>query len=306
MDGFPSFDNYNSMFRGGFAAHMAMNQLDLAKQFAEQKRRENESNIEAKTLANQFAQQRNPLLIDEQKLKLNELQRNDQLEAEGFQDTREAQKRKFALKLSEDKIKELEQVAQLNLYDADPEKQKKGLALLNMHKDFVKFREQEAERRITAKQENDAKIELEKLKGSNRIDLAKMNNQAKANLKAQGKRDLDLVTSGKVSPANAAAAYYARAMASSDEEERNTLLGIASTMEALARSTRAPADPTAGRPNIPGLPVNPAADLAIKPSVSLGQSQVPSRQAPQVGTVVRGYRFKGGDPANQANWEKVN
>ena len=36
----------------------------------------------------------------------------------------------------------------------------------------------------------------------------------------------------------------------------------------------------------------------------LGQA-TPSSVGPQPGTVENGYRFKGGDPSNQANWEPV-
>jgi hypothetical protein len=36
------------------------------------------------------------------------------------------------------------------------------------------------------------------------------------------------------------------------------------------------------------------------------QSSAPARRtvAPPVGTVVNGYRFRGGDPNNQNNWER--
>jgi hypothetical protein len=60
--------------------------------------------------------------------------------------------------------------------------------------------------------------------------------------------------------------------------------------------------------------VNKMDDLAARASqlIQGGNPQMPEANkigasvAPQVGTVSKGYRFKGGDPANQASWEKVN
>jgi hypothetical protein len=36
-----------------------------------------------------------------------------------------------------------------------------------------------------------------------------------------------------------------------------------------------------------------------------GTAPAPSQGAPAVGTVMQGYRFKGGNPADRNNWEKV-
>jgi hypothetical protein len=40
-------------------------------------------------------------------------------------------------------------------------------------------------------------------------------------------------------------------------------------------------------------------------STSVGNAGTPGQNAPKIGDVQQGYRFKGGDPSNQANWEKV-
>lgn len=48
---------------------------------------------------------------------------------------------------------------------------------------------------------------------------------------------------------------------------------------------------------------NRLAELRAQQSAYLGGGQ--QAQAPQVGTVKNGYRFKGGNPADQKNWEKV-
>ncbi len=46
-------------------------------------------------------------------------------------------------------------------------------------------------------------------------------------------------------------------------------------------------------------------DMPPAQSTSDQQRAQPMQRVPQVGDVVKGYRFKGGDPRNKANWEKV-
>jgi hypothetical protein len=49
-------------------------------------------------------------------------------------------------------------------------------------------------------------------------------------------------------------------------------------------------------------------DRLFAPSVPAAapsqQQAAPAKPAPKVGTIVKGYKFKGGDPANKKNWEK--
>jgi hypothetical protein len=45
-------------------------------------------------------------------------------------------------------------------------------------------------------------------------------------------------------------------------------------------------------------------DAIVRAKLGMSSSQEQTA-APQPGTVDSGYRFKGGDPANQANWEKI-
>jgi len=45
-------------------------------------------------------------------------------------------------------------------------------------------------------------------------------------------------------------------------------------------------------------------DTQTREVVPMGQAAQP-QGAPTAGQVVSGYRFKGGDPSNQKNWEKV-
>ena len=74
---------------------------------------------------------------------------------------------------------------------------------------------------------------------------------------------------------------------------------------------RAPAAPGAPpAPAAPGAPPAPAAPGAPRapgaPAAPGGQQRpAAAPAAPAVGTVVNGYRFKGGDPANEANWERL-
>jgi hypothetical protein len=66
----------------------------------------------------------------------------------------------------------------------------------------------------------------------------------------------------------------------------------------------------ASRNNIQTNLIDPAISLRDSLAEKYGlpatkKVEAPSSNAPAVGTVMKGYRFKGGDPSQQANWEKV-
>jgi hypothetical protein len=46
-------------------------------------------------------------------------------------------------------------------------------------------------------------------------------------------------------------------------------------------------------------------EQGFKPSPVRPQATPPSRPLPKAGTVQDGYRFKGGNPAEQSSWEKI-
>jgi len=69
----------------------------------------------------------------------------------------------------------------------------------------------------------------------------------------------------------------------------------------LTRSYRQTAGAQPPAPAAPGAPRAPGAPAA--PGGQQRPAAAPA--APAVGTVVNGYRFKGGDPANEANWERL-
>ena len=51
-------------------------------------------------------------------------------------------------------------------------------------------------------------------------------------------------------------------------------------------------------------PINPS-ELKFPPASSYADQESAARQAPEVGAIVDGYKFKGGDPGQQSNWEQV-
>lgn len=51
--------------------------------------------------------------------------------------------------------------------------------------------------------------------------------------------------------------------------------------------------------------VSQQATNAPQPQINAPQTGAPSTKGPAVGTVSKGYKFKGGNPADKANWEKV-
>ena len=51
-------------------------------------------------------------------------------------------------------------------------------------------------------------------------------------------------------------------------------------------------------------PINPS-ELKFPPASSYADQESAARQAPEVGAIVDGYKFKGGDPGQPSNWEQV-
>jgi hypothetical protein len=110
----------------------------------------------------------------------------------------------------------------------------------------------------------------------------------------------------------------AKSVKESQDIYRNTLNQLGSRYSGLEHQRmepvlppRAPAAPGAppapAAPGAPPAPAAPGAPPAPGAPAAPGGQQRPAAApaAPAVGTVVNGYRFKGGDPANEANWERL-
>lgn len=218
--------------------------------------------------------------------------------------------REAVTKLKDSDLKDLEREAQRLSYSTNPEERAIGLDLMQQHKDFVKIRATGVENRKTASQAQTHAKELEKYKAEQKAALEKQ----KSTSRKTTSKTVEEQLAGAKNYAQAqnilmTAAYEARA--SGDAELAQHFFTRANEIQAIkdrdaaAKLAGAPGpmlDPTTGafaskpRPNeAPPLPLggNPGNPRA-------------NPQGPQVGAIVRGYRYKGGDPANKSNWEKVN
>lgn len=79
-------------------------------------------------------------------------------------------------------------------------------------------------------------------------------------------------------------------------------------LDALDKDIKAARFPVTGKPDEAAISALQAERSSVLQELrSLGATPAASTQkkAPAVGTIVRGYRFKGGDPSQRSSWEKV-
>jgi hypothetical protein len=147
----PQYDQYEKWFGGGpLATHYGMNQMDLAKQFQDQKLLQEGHTTRKQELANLFDEQNNPIRLQQ-----------GQLENEGLGlknrglgvDTRikeateglqlDATQKALIQKAKQSDLDMMEIQGQQWAYSPDPKLRAQGEQLLRMHKDFVKLRDEQ-------------------------------------------------------------------------------------------------------------------------------------------------------------------
>lgn len=135
--------DYESLFGGGpMAAHFALQDRDLARQTQQQGIRQQE-------LANMFAEQNNPLQLQQQQLANEGLGYTNRQQAvkSTFEEEMaplrlDAEQKKFVLEAKKADLDAMELEAQRMAYSPDPAKAAEGKNLLMLHRDFIKMREQ--------------------------------------------------------------------------------------------------------------------------------------------------------------------
>ncbi len=156
----PGYDQYSKWFGegpGGYA--MASDQMDLAKLFADQSLQQQQNATQKGTLENLFQQQNDPQRLKELELK-NQGTGFDNVTkgvASRINAATEDQKLKstmaeLASAASKSDLDGMEYNAQRMAYSKDPQEKARGEALLKMHKEFIKIREQGDETRKTQSQ----------------------------------------------------------------------------------------------------------------------------------------------------------
>lgn len=249
-------------------------------------------------LENLFNEQNNPTRLSRSQADLQGVQlknQNDTLDLEVKQKTQagriDAATRDQVLKASEADLKLMENLFQQMAYSPDPEQSKQGMAGLQMHRDFVKIREQGNENRKTATQAQQHAKDLESQRAGNARALSQMQIDAGKYSRAGSATTVNSAL-GKVRNALQAAeilenAYY-EALANNDmqQAEQYKQRAIAARQRAAEdaqnRSVGAPGpmfDPTNGGAFVPkptpqaSAPIAGTSQSTPKPQMSAQDQQ---------------------------------
>lgn len=146
----PPLDAYNNMYgEGPFAARLQREQIDLAKQFQMGRMADQEAITRGRELSNIFEEKNMPTKLQKGVLEnegMGHENRNKKVTADlaeqTFANKLDATQKKLILEAKQADLDEFELGAQEMAYSPDPNIRQQGLALMQMHKDFVKLREQ--------------------------------------------------------------------------------------------------------------------------------------------------------------------
>lgn len=164
--------NYDELFGGGaMAAHYALQDRDM-------EREQKQGAIRQQELANMFAEQNNPMRLQEQQMQLEGLgytNRQSKLKTTQAEELAPLQlddeKKKFILGAKKADLDLMQLEAQRMAYSTDPTISAEGQRMLSMHKDFIKLREQGEQKVDLVDRRLQGNIQLEGIKQPNRIQL---------------------------------------------------------------------------------------------------------------------------------------
>ena len=257
----PQYSQYESWFGPGpLAVHYGMNQMDLAKQFQNQKLQQEQHITRQKELSNLFDEQNNPLKIENQQITNRKLgyeadssgvKSRIDVATEGLQ--LDSKQRKLIQEAKQADLDMMEIQGQQWAYSPDPKLRAQGEQLLRMHKDFIKLRDEQKFRADEAAKGRSHDFALEDRRAANAKALVGVRAAAKES-SVKGVQDVyAAVQSGKVSPDKAAAAFGAAALqaeAQGDAEQAAVYRNAAAQMEQLSITTKP--DMRAGKPDLGG------------------------------------------------------
>jgi hypothetical protein len=283
----PQYDQYEKWFGGGpLATHYGMNQMDLAKQFQDQKLLQEGHTTRKQELANLFDEQNNPLRIENQQISNRKLgyeadssgvKSRIDVATEGLQlDTKQ---RELVQKAKQADLDMMEIQGQQWAYSPDPKLRAQGEQLLRMHKDFVKLRdEQKFSADESAKGRSHA-FAMEAQRAKNAQALVGTRAAAKASADKSVTDVFKAVQTGKVPPDKAATAFGAAALEAEvkgDTELAAVYRNAAAQMEQLSITTKP--DMRAGKPDLGGAGIATTPPRA--PTFTPGPVQTPKQAAP--------------------------
>jgi hypothetical protein len=289
----PQYDQYSKWFGDGpYSVHMGMNQMDLAQQFQQQKLQQEQENTKAKSLANMYSEQVNPLQVKQQEQLTQQQQyqtsdmgvKSRNVKAnEPFQLT--ADQKALVAKASKSDLDSMEYEFQRMAYSQDPATRALGETGMKMHKSFVMLREKgdNALDKVDAQGQNALAVQLARNAGAERTANinAAARLAAKQRVGEQSKNIYDLIAQGKLTPDKAATAMSAmalKAQASKDGVLASEYDNAAKYFQQLAPTVKT--DNQAGKVDIgavTGLPTIPARQ-PISTQGATGSFDTPKQQ----------------------------
>lgn len=236
-------------------------------------------------LANVFDEQNNPLKLEDQRLKNTSAGTKNQSEILDLELKQKTQQgridstlRKQVLEASDSDLKMMENAFQQMAYSRDPNLVKQGQAGLQMHRDFIKMREEANERRKTDQAKFDHDYKLENIRAGNNRALEEM--RIGAGKYSRGKSSSSVNDAlGKVRNAAQAAeilenAYY-DALSNGDMQQAEQY-----KQRALAARQRAAEDAQNRSVGAPGVVLDPTAGGLIPKPTPQAQAPIANNQRP--------------------------
>ena len=303
----PSYDQYGKMFGPGpLGVAFAMDQMDLAKQFQDQKLKDNQQITRGRELSNLFEEQNMPTklqkgILENQGMDItnrgNAVTTRIKEQTEGLQ--LDAAQKKLVMEAKKSDLDKLEIEAQRLAYSTNPAEREAGIQALKLHRDFIKLREEAAIDADKARTQHGYNVSMENLRHSNAT--SRQEKLAKLKADAQAARTNDKMTSDQYRAYLLREANARRAQG--DYEGANALYQEAQYVTDLRASERP--DPNvnkvdiggaAGVPTVPPRPTPQPPGMGARPPAQVPAGLPPG--AKQVGTSkgkpvyeVNGQRF---------------
>jgi hypothetical protein len=290
---------------------------DMAQNTANLQQQYNQQNLQAQQMENQRYQQLTPLLVQQQQLQNQGQDLSNQGKATQNADAArtfqarlgvpldaETKAQMYGLyrKISDDQAAQMANDAQNDALSTDPQTRASGLQRMANLKDFqiAKMREDAETQRAYG---------VAGIQGQNQQQLMKMEIDA-GRFKNRYNQGLDtqiMLEGDPVKRDVLLRGAVQQATASGDQESAQYYQGLLEkNLPAVNAKLAAQTAGNQAKPNMGGLGVPSIAPVQL----DAGQPQSPAPQAtpsgmPKVGEVRKGYRFKGGNPGDKNNWEKV-
>ena len=180
--------------------------------------------------------------------------------------------------------------------------------LMKANPEFIKANMERQSREKVANTQANASIQAARINSEGRLEAARLAQESRM----QKLTDLSMRAAAENDPVKKQAIWiegYQQAMENGDQEGAARAYRMAQALEPAAQNARR-LNPAAGGVNVggvTGLETNPVPSNlppAQTPATNPSHNQAPAGM-PKAGDVIKGYRFKGGNPADKANWEKV-